>query len=488
MKASQFCRTVALLALTVAGGNATAQQPSAGASGTHGAISGVVLDSLRGGLLAGAVVVVEGSGRSAVTDSAGAFLVDSVPVGERRVVLLDGILDTLSLSIVSPNIRVAAGDTVFLIMSLPSAETIVRAKCGAGPPQGGRAALVGMVVDAETEKRVAGASIVLAWSEVQASREIGLRTIPMQRSTRTLEDGSFRICGLSDEIRGELIAWSGPDTTAALPFSFAYPVLAIRTLALPSGSAQIDGGDASRAVAAADSGSMQPAAPRGRRGGARISGRVVTPSGSPIVGARVSLAGAEGFALTNERGEFVLSSQPAGSQSVVVRRLGYEPAEFAMNLSPARPVEVEVELPEFVPVLSPVIVTAQLDDALDRVGFSRRKRAGFGRYMTLEEIEQRGALHIVDLLAGFPMLRSVSSGTDRRITGRPRGVQPGCVSFFVDGIPWIGGDSPADFLHPQEIGAVEAYTAGSTPAEFSRSLSSCETVLLWTRHRLGSGR
>lgn len=476
----------ALIALSAV--SASAQQaPGPAATAQHGVISGAVIDSVRGGLLIGAIVAVDGLARHAVTDSVGAFLIDSVPPGEYRLALLDDLLDTLSLSVVSPNIRVTPGDTTFLVMALPSPETIVNAKCGPGPHPGGTAALVGVVINAETERRVAGADVVLAWSDVQANREVGVRTIPRQRSTRTAADGSFKICGLSNEVRAELMAWSGTDTTAAVPFSFLHPQLAMRTLALPGGGAgQVDTTTPVPATGPQTGVAGAQPARRGRRGRSTISGRVTTLGGTPIVGARVSLAGAEGLALTNERGEFVLGGQPAGTQSVLVRRLGFEPAEFAINLNASRPTEVSVELPEFVPVLSTVVVRAQMDVALDRVGFSRRKRAGQGRYMMLEDIDRRGALRVVDLLADFPMLRAVSTGgTNRQITGRSRGLGTNCVNFYVDGMVWMGDDSPTDFMHPQEIGAIEVYSAGSTPVEFARSLSACETVVIWTRHKLG---
>lgn len=482
-------RPLALLAVALVTASASAQQaPPAAPAAPHGVISGAVIDSVRGGLLIGGMVAIDGLGRIGMTDSVGVFAIDSVPPGEYRLALLDDLLDTLSLSVVSPQIRVVAGDTTYVVMALPSPETIVGAKCGAGPFSGGRAALVGVVINAETERRVAGADVVLAWTEVQASSDIGLRSVPRQRATKTAEDGSFKICGLSNDIRAELVAWSGRDTTAAVPFSFVHPQLAMRTLALPGGSID-EGSPSDTAGAVAAAGAQQGAQQgviRGRRGRSTISGTVTTLGGTPIVGARVSLTGAEGVAFTNDRGEFVLHGQPAGTQNVLVRRLGFEPAEFAVNLSAIRPTEVAVELPEFVPVLSTVVVRGRMDVALDRVGFTRRQRAGMGRYMMLEDIDRRGALRTVDLLADFPMLRAVSTGgTNRQITGRSRGLSTNCVTFYVDGIVWMGDDSPTDFMHPQEIGAIEAYSAGSTPAEFARTLSACETVVIWTRHRLG---
>jgi hypothetical protein len=260
----------------------------------------------------------------------------------------------------------------------------------------------------------------------------------------------------------------------------------VRTLALPGFYAGAEGvSDTTRPTGAVTT-APQQTAPRLRRGRARISGTVKTLGGTPISGARVSVTGAEGSALTNERGEFVLAGQPAGSQTVVVRKLGYDPAEFAVNLSPTRPMEVSVDLPEFVPVLSTVVVRAQMDVALDRIGFTQRKKVGLGRFMGLEDIERRGAQRVVDLLAEFPMLRAVSTGgSGRQITGRTRGMGTNCVTFYVDGAVWMGDDAPTDYMLPQEIGAIEAYSAGSTPAEYTRGFHACETVVIWTKHKLG---
>lgn len=436
------------------------------------------MDSIRGGLLVGAVIGLEQGGRMTLTDSAGRFLLDSVPPGEHRLVLMDDLLDTLGLSVVTPPMNIVAGDTAFVIMAIPAPETVIHAKCGPGPFPMGRSALFGVVIDGETEQRVPGADVVLAWSEVQASTEVGLRTIPRQRAAKAGEDGSFRICGLPEDVAGELMAWRGADTTAAVPFAMRSAVLAMRTLALP--------GRGTVTTATDSAGAVVESAQRARTGRAVLTGKVQTLGGTPIRDARVSVTGVQAFAMTDERGEFTLSGLPAGSQTVLVRKLGYEPAEFGINLSPSRPIEVGIDLPEFVPVLSTVVVRAQMDVALDRVGYTRRARVGMGRFMGLEDIERRNALRVVDLLAGFPMLQSVSTGgTDRVITGRQRGMGTNCVTFYVDGILWMGDDSPADYMHPQEIAAVEAYSAGTTPAEFSRTMTNCETVVIWTKHKLG---
>jgi len=481
----QFLRIGCAICLAAGASIASAQQPArTGAPSPHGVIIGAVVDSIRGGLLRGALVGIEATTRTAMTDTAGRFTLDSVPPGDHRLMLFDDLLDTIGLSVVTPRLQVTAGDTVTVVMSIPSAATVVSAKCASGTYPPGTGALIGLVIDAETEQRVPGAGILLAWSELQASRETGVRQVPRQRTTTSAEDGSFRICGLPTDVNAELLSWRGRDTTAALPFRFDESPLAIRTVALPGQSADsvvvMDSAAGPVAVGA------QQGAPRLRRGRATLRGIVMAVTGAPISGARVSVSEAEAVAMTNERGEFMLSGLPAGSQTALVRRLGYEPVEFAVNLRAARPVDVEVEMGQFVPVLSEVVVQGRLDAGLDRVGFSQRQRRGMGRYLGLEEIENRGALRLADLLAGFPMLRAVPSGTGSpRVVGRARAGGYGCVTFIVDGMPWLGEDQPTEFVHPQEVAALEVYSAGTTPAEFSRGGNACETVVIWTRHRLG---
>jgi hypothetical protein len=460
---------------------ANAQRPAAPAQSTSTAI-GAIIDSLYGGRLRGALVAVDGSARAATTDSVGRFTIDSIPVGSYRLVVMHPLLDTLGIGMVTPTINFTAGDTAVLLLGTPSVSTVVRLKCGAGPLRGGPSVVLGLLTDTDTGQPVPDATVVLAWSEVLATREAGVRRLSSQRVAKTEANGTFRICGVPGSLTGEMFAWRGPDTTGVIPVVLEGAPLALRALVLPSKADEV----------VADT-SVLPATDRVssgrgatvRRGRAVVRGRVTTVIGTAIAGARVSVHGASGAALTNERGEFALVAQPSGTQTVAVRRLGYEPAEFPLELSPAQPREVTVELSEFVPVLETVVVQANRDAALARVGFSDRQRAGLGRFLTLEEIERRRALRLVDLLANVAQLRAVNtSGGGRTLVGRMRGGNYGCVQYFVDGMPWLGEDSPSDFMNPEEVGAIEVYSETTTPAEFRRGMESCATVVIWTRLKL----
>jgi len=72
---------------------AAAAQESRGR--TFGVVRGLAVDSLRGGVLRGARIEIEGTQRAAVTDSAGRFTIDSVPPGTHRLFLMHPLFDTL---------------------------------------------------------------------------------------------------------------------------------------------------------------------------------------------------------------------------------------------------------------------------------------------------------------------------------------------------------------------------------------------------------
>jgi hypothetical protein len=156
-----------------------------------------------------------------------------------------------------------------------------------------------------------------------------------------------------------------------------------------------------------------------------------------------------------------------------------------------------VQLHDAIPVLKTVTIRAAARQlGLQRVGFTKRKSFGTGWYLTPEEIEKRNAYSLTDLLQMAPMLRRVTSGSRTRITGRPNGVSVGlggstaftssCVTYFVDGMPWIGGGVD-EFVRPEEVAAIETYSRDFTPTQFRTPGQQCETVVVWTKLKIGGG-
>src|SRR5262249_34982226 len=67
------------------------------------ALQGFVLDSIHDGGLANAVVIIEGTGRTGITQADGRFRVDSIPVGKHRIMVMHPLLDTLGVVMRTPD-------------------------------------------------------------------------------------------------------------------------------------------------------------------------------------------------------------------------------------------------------------------------------------------------------------------------------------------------------------------------------------------------
>src|SRR5687768_10766219 len=84
----------------------------------HALVTGVAVDSVRGGYLRGAIVSVSGTSLSAITDSSGRFRIDSVAPGLRHLEVMHPLLDSIGLRVRSPERDLDAGDTTSFILAI----------------------------------------------------------------------------------------------------------------------------------------------------------------------------------------------------------------------------------------------------------------------------------------------------------------------------------------------------------------------------------
>ncbi len=454
--------------LVSVGSSAFAQvQPSA-APKPYAVIEGVAFDSLHNDVLRGALLNVEGTSAFGFTDSFGRFRIDSVLPGVRHVEVTHWILDTIGIGLRTPPLELAAGVQRHLDVAIPSIQTVVAARCTQGERQIGPAAILGTVQYAESEEPAEGAQVILDFVEIRIVGK-SIQSIQFHRTATVTGSGRFKLCGLPEDLSGSLIAVKAQDSTTTVGVHLA-SLLGIVGLELPE------------PPAAGSSVSGAPVAASLRTGKAVVTGRVLDPSGGALSRARVSVAGDSAVTQTDAEGRFELRNLRSGTRTISVRRLGFQPAEVAVNLRARTPADVTVRLEKFVAVLDEVIITAAREQALARVGFSKRKTMGTGYYLTPEEISRRSAYDLPSLLAMAPMLRRVYDGGRPALIGRPHGISAGCVSYFVDGSPWMGGGIE-DFIRPDEIAAVEVYSSNFTPGQFMRGIDSCETVVIWTKHK-----
>jgi len=213
-------------------------------------------------------------------------------------------------------------------------------------------------------------------------------------------------------------------------------------------------------------------------GTASLGGTVRTTSGLPLQGADVRVRNARGFTLTDAAGRFALSDLPAGSQTLLVRRLGYALAEVPVELRSERRLEVSVRMTRAV----------ELDSV--RVTASRAKLAEFeynrktnlqGRFLTLSDIQRikpKKTSELIPLLGGYVMM-----GRGRRVPMRETDYDPpgthSCkeANVVIDG---VDGQAVDDVL-PVQIAGIELYkNAAAAPIDYA-GRANCGLIVIWLR-------
>jgi len=456
---------VSIIALLFAASVAVAQSP-ASSTKTFAVIEGVAVDSLHQDVLRGALLTVQGTSAAAITDSLGRFRIDSIPPGTHRVEVAHALLDSIGIALLTPPLNLDAGQQLHLVVAIPSVKTVIAARCTPAEQRVGPGALLGTVEFAESGDPAIGAQIILEFVAVRVSSN-NFQAVPYRRTTTVAANGRFKVCGLPADLSGSVMAISGTDSTGQVGVHLSSPV-GVVGLELPDPLPHV---------------TSAPGAPTttvGRKGNAVLIGTVLDPSGMPLSRARVSVAGDTAATLSDAEGRFTLNNLRSGTHTVSARRLGFQPAEAAVTLHSRAPTHVTIKLGEFVAVLDTVRINAKSEQTLDRVGFNRRKQMGTGYYMTPEEISKRVAEDLVSLLSMAPMLRRANDNGKTVIVGRPRGADFECVTYVVDGDPWVGGGIE-DFIRSDDIAAIEVYSSSFAPAQFRRPSSDCETVVIWTK-------
>jgi len=452
---------------TLAAQQKTPPTPAPADKAGKGEIVGIVIDSVNGRYLSGADVVIEGARKTVVTDSNGQFRLDGLAPGTYQVGIFHALLDTLGISLATKPFHVGADSSSSIVIAVPSAATIIRGACPVRPRAKGTSAVIGHVVDPETLQPVEGSEVSIAWTQIEASKETGIHRSPRLLRDSTNAAGAFKLCGLPSSLKATLQARRGKSVTAEVPIEIgeSETELFARTLMLSK----------------EDSGA--------KVGNAIVSGRVVLEGSPTNAGSRVEVLGTDLIALTNEKGEFMLRNLPSGSHVLLARHLGFGAETVPVDLSTREPKQVTIKLPKFVANIDPVIVTAKRAAGLDKVGFNQRKKSGTGYYLDQDQIQRLRPNYLTDILRQVPGIRISYSPQGEVVTGS-RGVSSltnnGCVQYYVDDMPWQSA-MPGDinnFVNGSEVVGVEVYQGSNTPAQYSRAMSDCTTIVLWTKFKI----
>ncbi|HEU4629562.1 MAG TPA: TonB-dependent receptor [Gemmatimonadaceae bacterium] len=235
-----------------------------------------------------------------------------------------------------------------------------------------------------------------------------------------------------------------------------------------------------------------------------LAGQVtVAGSGAPLAGAEVRLPALDRATHTDSGGRFALGELPPGAHEVVVRLAGYEPSRRAVTLAAGDTTRAEFALARPPQPLAGVQVTGTGPTPPRMVEFERRRRAGFGAFLTREQLEKRESAKLSDVLRGTPGIRFIYLSKGKGIAlanNRYGGKQPGShgpnqcyMQVFLNGVriydpsqsqlPGITVDPPnINEFEPGVIEGIEIYAGpGQTPPEFGGTNAMCGTVVIWTR-------
>ncbi len=184
--------------------------------------------------------------------------------------------------------------------------------------------------------------------------------------------------------------------------------------------------------------------------------------------------------VADARGEFSAGRWALGTYQLTVRRIGYQPREFALELREPDSVRVRVHLAPVARRLA-ALATAV---SRDRLGDFERRRTGPGVFYDRAEIDRRRPQQLTDMLRTTPGLTySRDASGQMRVLGRDVSIKGGCpMEFFLDNVP-IGDNVAADrTIDIVNVAAIEVYRGPTdVPAAYRGHRSRCGLVLVWTR-------
>ena len=215
-----------------------------------------------------------------------------------------------------------------------------------------------------------------------------------------------------------------------------------------------------------------------------VRGIIADVSRVPIPGAEVAAIVGNSTVrqtVTADNGSFTLANLPAGPISLRVRRLGYEPRSFDLQIGSDALEPLDIILKTRPAELADVLIEAN-----DRRGGLREfyehkdRRQTFAKFLDSDEIRKRSPMYSSDLFRSVPGI-SIKSANYNGNTIRIRGCQP---MLWVDG-QRVPGAELDEVIPPDDIAGIEFYTSmAGVPAQYiERQNRACGTIMVWTKKR-----
>ena len=215
-----------------------------------------------------------------------------------------------------------------------------------------------------------------------------------------------------------------------------------------------------------------------------ITGTVTDSAGIPLLGVELAVDGSPARTFTDEQGVFHLGGVPFGLRSLTARRLGFAATRVSVEVSQSNEATVTISLKAVAATLPPVVIHPARVPYTGRLAgyYERLERGSGGYFITREQIDRENPRMLGQLLQHVPGVTAV------RVRGRATGIRfrgRTCWPLvWIDGTPMPSGEVDLDSFSPTSIHGIELYL-GSTTAPprytYTRDVSSCGTILLWSR-------
>jgi len=450
------------LTLTACGGLLLAARAVAQGTDRTGLLRGMVYDSLiTSAPLEGAEVWIEGTNRTARTDTAGRFQLADLAAGRYTLTFYHPVLDSTGLSAPPVAVDLAAGSIALVTLATPGPTAAHRMLCPHDPWQK-TGAILALVRDATDSKPLPGITVTAHWT-IYALVAGSVRAEPGTTAARSDASGRVLLCNVPTDVAVVLQGTAGEG---------------------PAGMVLVDLAGRAFGRAALD---LAVAATTGA-----VTGVVRNRNGSVIPGATVVAIGTESRTQADELGEFTLRDVVAGPRIVEAHAIGYPPGWAQATVRAGLTQRVAIVMGDSIPVLDPVTVVGRYEPYLARVGFERRRNAAQGHFLDTTDVKSAGAVQFEEVFRMVPGVRLRPNGSSYLVElqrGQGQILNPALANYcppayFIDGVyfPLPPIETPSLPLVPAEILAIEVYSnIFSAPPQYQRMDSGCGVILVWTK-------
>lgn len=180
-----------------------------------------------------------------------------------------------------------------------------------------------------------------------------------------------------------------------------------------------------------------------------------------------------------------LTGLAPGSHTIRARYLGYATGSADVQLTAGRSEALRLDLAVQPLELAEVRVQARRS-LLETTGFNSRRTAGFGTFVTRDDIVRMQPRFLSDVLrrvAGMDLSSGRPGGSSRvRVRGTKVMMGSCPIQYYVDGT--MAAYFNVDDVRPEDVAGLEIYRGAATiPPAYNKGTALCGVVLIWTRDR-----